>query len=369
MEIYIKNFRGVREGEIKLSKLNILVGSNNSGKTSVLEALFLLPNPLRRVPYAIIPLGGREVKVLSAIEVLAYLHETLGSKAFISLFHNYNSSSITIKGVKEAIDTRLCIQRIDNIAEIYVDTIGPSLRGAYRIGKIDIIGNKIVHGRLSRATFDEEQRLYSATAGSIDVVSQYFVADIGDALYVHPSLIKLLWNYLSLNWVRLRSMGIPSIVAKSVSESVSGNYDDLLLEPFIGGEQTIYVRTVDGRGIRLGDLGDGVKFYTTMMLVYKLSKPRILLIDDIESHINPYLLVHVARWLGNVLGNNTIVIVTTHSIEAVKIISDTLIDYEPRTILLSLRDGVLKAKYFKLGEIDNLERLGLDIRAMESVLI
>ena len=48
----MKNFRGVKNGEIELGDLTILVGSNNSAKTTILEALFLLPNPLRYVPYS-----------------------------------------------------------------------------------------------------------------------------------------------------------------------------------------------------------------------------------------------------------------------------------------------------------------------------
>jgi len=36
--VRIRNFRGVREGELELAPLSILLGANNSGKTTVLEA-------------------------------------------------------------------------------------------------------------------------------------------------------------------------------------------------------------------------------------------------------------------------------------------------------------------------------------------
>jgi AAA15 family ATPase/GTPase len=42
-DVTITNFRGFDSLEINgLSKLNLFVGKNNSGKTSILEALFLL---------------------------------------------------------------------------------------------------------------------------------------------------------------------------------------------------------------------------------------------------------------------------------------------------------------------------------------
>ena len=63
------------------------MGSNNSRKTGVLEALFLAPNPLRHSPYG---------KRMSAVRVLSRLHSTLGSEAYASLLHHYGEdASIT----------------------------------------------------------------------------------------------------------------------------------------------------------------------------------------------------------------------------------------------------------------------------------
>ena len=47
----LRNFKGVKQGELPLFPLTILVGTNNAGKTSILEALFLAPNPFRSVPF------------------------------------------------------------------------------------------------------------------------------------------------------------------------------------------------------------------------------------------------------------------------------------------------------------------------------
>jgi len=45
-ELTIKNFRGISEGYIEgFGELNVFVGRNNSGKSSVLEALYILLNP------------------------------------------------------------------------------------------------------------------------------------------------------------------------------------------------------------------------------------------------------------------------------------------------------------------------------------
>ncbi|MCS7365301.1 MAG: AAA family ATPase [archaeon GB-1867-035] len=36
--MYLRYFRGIIKGEVKLSPLTILIGPNNTGKTSILEA-------------------------------------------------------------------------------------------------------------------------------------------------------------------------------------------------------------------------------------------------------------------------------------------------------------------------------------------
>ena len=181
--------------------------------------------------------------------------------------------------------------------------------------------------------------------------------------------MKLVWGFLRDHWVELRSKGLTSRVAKRISKGVAGDYDDLLLEPFIGNMLTIYVRTKDAHGLRLGDLGSGVQVLTTLMLVYEFLKPRMLLIDDIESHMNPMLLTHVVYWFSEVLKNGTMLVVSTHSLEAAKFIAGTLEEFEPQIILLSLREGKLRSRNLSLDEVEELEEAGIDVRVSEGILI
>lgn len=64
-EINISNFRGISKLNVKgLSNLNLIVGANNSGKTTLLEALFLLIGvsnsqlPLKINSFRYFDLGG-----------------------------------------------------------------------------------------------------------------------------------------------------------------------------------------------------------------------------------------------------------------------------------------------------------------------
>ncbi len=120
-------------------------------------------------------------------------------------------------------------------------------------------------------------------------------------------------------------------VAKNIGKVINEDYADILLKPLSGGKSSLYLYAQEGRRIRLGDVGDGVKQVATLMLLYEITKPRFLLIDDVESHMNPAMLSFLAKWIVDVAeNNNSIVVVSTHSIEAAKILLNLAIDVEPR---------------------------------------
>ena len=46
----IENFRGIRDGFVRFNKHAVLIGDNNAGKTTLIEALALLPGRDRLIP-------------------------------------------------------------------------------------------------------------------------------------------------------------------------------------------------------------------------------------------------------------------------------------------------------------------------------
>ena len=347
MRLSIRNFRGIKEGEIDFKNLNILIGGNNSGKTTVLESLFLLPNPLRYVPYGVERGVGVE-RVERAVSILSSLHSTL-DEAYAFLLHEYTSNTATITCSHVTVEFQ---------------KVGDSIRVYMKDGE-----NKYYMGSLSASSqtiFDE----YGINLPKRSDVTSYVAEKIGETFYFHPSLMKHIWEYFKHHWAEFRGVGLPAKVAKRISEGISEEYDDLLLEPFTGGSQTIYVRRAkDAKGVRLGDMGHGFQIFATLLLLYEFKKPKILMLDDIEAHINPSLLIHIASWFRDVLDEGTKIIISTHSLEVTKFISGVLDEYEPQITLLSLHDGILNAKNLSLEEIEDLEKAGIDVRMGEGVLI
>ena len=330
MKLELENFRGIKQGSITLGDLNVLIGANNSGKTTILESLFLAPNPVR------------DVYNKPAIDIISLLHSTLGSTASISILHNYSSETASITCTTNNKKLEVKFQRKGDEIEVHMVEDGTTfIRG--ELG--------VLRGYKDRRVFGVKSKV------------------VGEALYFHPLLTKDIWGYFSYNWVEYRALGLTSKIAKKISEGISEEYDDLLLEPFIGGQQTIYLRSRDGRGVRLGDVGSGVQVLITLMLLYESIKPRMMLIDDVESHMNPYLLMRTTRWFSEILEGGTRLVISTHSLEAAEYIAKTLEEHKPQIILLALRNGILSTKTLTPEELEEVEKAGVDPRIAEGVLI
>ncbi|BDC17455.1 AAA family ATPase [Acidianus sp. HS-5] len=76
-EIEIKNFRGIKYGKLDLDRVNVIIGANNAGKTTILDAIYLLSDPEQKPP------GFND-----ALELLAYLHGVKKGNKFIYRFYN-----------------------------------------------------------------------------------------------------------------------------------------------------------------------------------------------------------------------------------------------------------------------------------------
>lgn len=117
---------------------------------------------------------------------------------------------------------------------------------------------------------------------------------------------------------------------------------NITIEPHLGGRLSIFGLLKDGTRIRLGDLGSGAHVYITAKMLYESYKPKILLYDDIEAHLNPRLLMSLAEWFLE-LNEKNVQVVTTHSLEAARAIA-SMNEESASILIVSMEDGKLKVE-------------------------
>ena len=325
--VRIRNFRGVREGELELAPLSILLGANNSGKTTVLEALLLAHGPVHKLPYPDV----------TALELLRDLHMTLGGAGFSFLLHNYSAE-----------EARIAVESDEGTWELLLMRKGDVIL----VREPPELGGQELKLRVGRGDFAYGSRGFSR------------------ALFIRSDLAKLAYRYLKSVWPDVWKHA--PRVAEELSKLVHEDYVNFTMEPFHGGEVTLYAFLRDGRRVRLGDLGDGVRVLAVAMLLHELVKPKLLLWDDVEAHMNPSMLLHLAGWLARRVSDGVQVVLSTHSLEAAETIASAAEEVaggEAYIHLLSLRDGVLRARSMSVDEVERYRRAGIDVRVGEGLLL
>ena len=87
----VENFRSLRHLKLeKLARVNLLVGKNNSGKTSVLEALYALTNADMPTWHLVVDRGVKEARVDAAY----FFYKFDASQNAISLKASYTGESL-----------------------------------------------------------------------------------------------------------------------------------------------------------------------------------------------------------------------------------------------------------------------------------
>ena len=376
-DLEVTHYRGLRDLSLKdLGKVNLLVGPNNSGKTSVLEAISLVAAPLdpwtwisvasRREPPG---LGGNRRTLVERLRWMFPQHASQGPIA------NYGGSiglSIAGPGPVRAVEARF--QELRSAVEALPQRPAPhdestedelEISGERRGAKIDVeIGlGPDASSSKSRESFTwwEGERFvgprHDGQRLRTQVITPYdhWYRGISARMYS-----QLRVEEAGEDVIRLLSLVDPRIIGLEV----------LAAQPEAGAAVTpraeLYLRDRNAGLLPVDAFGDGMRRILLMALGVTRARAGLLLIDEIETAIHVSALGHVFRWIvGACASNNVQLFATTHSLEALDAIlaADTTPEEDVVGYRLEARDaGVLAHRYSE----DLLKRLrterGIDVR-------
>jgi hypothetical protein len=368
----IHRLRGLQDVELKgLGRVNLLVGGNDSGKTSVLEALALCCDPLdemqwigvaqKRDPLASI--GGPNYA-----ELLRWLFP----QPAISGTHEVGAGSIHL-----AATGRIAVRSVQASYQELREAPSrlPTPRHAWR---------RVVEDRelgLNRerlgARVDVHLEAEEVPPGSVG--GFFIIWDDGQAGPVLSETHAARWRMPVWN-VRPPDHWLGSVTVGSFSElRLSGLEESVrtllkAIDPRIDGlevlaprgEAVLYVKDAVAGLVPLSMYGDGIRRTLLLALALPQVKGGVLLIDELETAIHVSALGKVFRWMLAACKQYDVqVFATTHSLEVVDAILGA--DETPEEDIVGFRlertEGWTSARRF--GE-DLLKRMryerGLDVR-------
>jgi len=325
-EIDIKEFRGISycKNPIQLSKFSIIIGRNNSAKSTFLEALSLMPMPFKdeRIPYY----------DENRLDLIRSLHGNT------SLVYGYSgTASIKYKMLKKSIEIDL--DASNHIKRISFDGEDKTNINEYR---------KKIQKLLNLKNNENIQSLI------------FFIPDhtgYKDKLFTKIQESKDYRDTLTKKGINI------SVVKELINKCVDDKYSEILTD-----STEMRLRKQLSKKlhyIHLTDLGDGIRKATIMALILQLFDPKLILWDDFENSAHPSLIKILLKWLSE---KNWQIVISTHSIDVL----NNIIKIKPKdaNILLFKKnaDDVLLTKSYNIDEFEDLMYSNTDPRLLSDTL-
>ncbi|MHA1284424.1 MAG: AAA family ATPase [Promethearchaeota archaeon] len=316
-ELHIKEFRGIKncKARIQFSNFNLLIGRNNAGKSTILEALSLLPHPYIEIPV----LGGSKIN---------FLYNMYGTNSLKYLYAGESELNYLLNNSKELI---------------------------FKIGQnnnIEVFFKK--NGNLKKIFNDPSSNEF---INNINLERD----KLSNSVIFLPFLsIEL--NYLEVSIRKYKELiikkGLHIKLAKFLNQSVNDEYSEIVfLEP-------ISLRRVykdNFAYIKLKDLGSGAEKLIKIMAFLEIISPKLVIFDDFEVGMHPSMLRLFIKWLAT---KDWQVVASTHSLDVLYYVADI----KPRdtTIIKVKKDNedLLISENLSLDDLEDILAANIDPRLL-----
>ncbi|MEM4271285.1 MAG: AAA family ATPase [Candidatus Pacearchaeota archaeon] len=334
LEFSVKNFRTHIETRIPIYDLNIIIGSNNSGKSNFLSAIqhFTLlvrrANPDERNP--------QEARKLKETDFLPHRHRLLSDKPM----------EFSCKWQKNESKVEYCLEIFNQESKIFCnENIYIQLNENSKMQKISNLESEFMNLRSmiqKNSTAQEKQ------------IAHEFFRDLASIYYFNfqPALLKGDIKYPNGNLTKENLKIAPQLgkeggnlqpIIKLVYQNEKAVYDKfvLLLRKFVDSfygitlkNDTVYWQfDLNKIPPKLEEfpphvVSDGLlKAAAIALLASMRNPPALIMLEEIENGVNQKNIQYLLQWLSTITGGDnskTQVIATTHSPSILKEFSDDL---------------------------------------------
>jgi AAA15 family ATPase/GTPase len=318
-EILISEFRGLVDLELPgLSRINILVGDNNCGKTSVLEAIRLLVEPLDSFNYH--KVGAMRYRMSNLPSGSLY------SESIRWLFPQTNlkeeRKTIQISGWNLGKEKRLRATYEDKIFLI------PDHPDFSPLDDSNIDSDEVKRLKLEKSESEGlELKVEYKEEGTSPTNKKFRIIDNKLMVFsankkkasIPVRLITPLENRFGANLEEISTMLLPANKAITIEALAMFDhyiYDIELLAPKGRPQLVVHHKLMGPTPLYV--FGDGLRKALSFAVALSNCRDGILLIDELETGIHTSALGNLFSWISNVSEKYNIqIIATTHSLEAV----------------------------------------------------
>ncbi len=314
--VTIHGLRGLRHLTLnQLQRINLIVGQNNSGKTTVLEGLFLLTNP-----------ANAELLIrINAFRKIEEFHENwyalfgqrlseklISMEACRSLPSDYQDHlKLEIKPLVSAESKRYVSEEEKTTFQNQDFQSHPLLYRKPMIQGLAIESSSTSNGQTKHTR--SELRLGK---GLIEVIQGDRGDNVMNAIYLTPGLVEspLVTNLLNNLLLRKETDKLITVLQTALEESVKGVY--------LGKNNSVLIDVGYDWLMPINSMGAGLVKILALIAATAESRDGVLLIDEIENGLHHRS--QLALWKALIAAArqyNVQVFATTHSMECITALS------------------------------------------------
>ena len=344
--LQIENFKGIKSGTISnLSQVNVLVGRNNSGKSTVLDALLLMRCAFDDEDYlgrlALQPALDRKTgdNKVEGFSELAYLMNT---QEPITIRAGLSDSELAVVQERSvgpsSLTSRLWLESPDGMAEPEVFSL------------VGFSGARF--GNNSSWRWLERQ----VGAKTANFVSN---AHLLDSSSIRTPILEILWERMVIG--KRLDLALRDMINDIYKLKVEG----FNLMPF-GGRSRLVALLPEG-GVAVDWLGDGVRYALNILALGMLLERTILMVEEPETHQHPDALKLLTQTLFELARRQDLqLFLTTHSWEFMSYAIDVAKEKDVELLFHHLHldaYGNLDARAISQPDTELLMDIGHDIRS------
>jgi AAA15 family ATPase/GTPase len=366
--LYIRNFRGIKEAEIEeLIDVNIFIGRNGVGKSSILEAIYLASSWAE-------PMDPIREEVLKANYIIT-------RRSGRGDWDTYRDVIWYAKDVKKDIEI---ILRFASSKELRLKTFyettklrSPVWFEASKEILSEISGSKetlkILYYTLdANVLWDPEIKGYSTSVSPNVVREKVFERFREEIEFLRNTIF--LDNKISVKdveeriWRKILDNRLDKVITNLVKEEYEPNVENIIFKPTKLGKYALAL-ALPKTTIEIDALGDGIRnaiFYASAL---SLAENTIALIEDPEVHQHPGGMATLMRFILRTSKERRLqLFITTQSIELINIVRRICEDLGLRLRIFFVEKDystdIVSIRILESIDVEHLQKLGLDPRLL-----
>lgn len=339
-EFNIGQFRGLKNIFLRdLNHINVLTGKNDTGKTSILELVDTVGNPLRSDIWQSVSTGSHFGGTSIFEELLRMFPYGHDDKLIDYDYTGKDNQHHTVKLTADISQGLVSQKRLMNLSGYSrTEDKGPT--------DDDIMPSRLLQLHATKDDKSSDFSVYDVQQAMKNPKDQSFDINIQ---YIGPQ-VTILRNYLYLAQVLMMPEFKKSMVG------LLKNYDNNITGFELIDRECFLQLGNRAEMVPLSLFGDGIKKAVDIVAATFLVHNGILLIDEIDNSIHPSVMPVTLQWLvETALANNVQIFMSTHSMDTLLDICNMTDDYKEKVNIYTLYHNdiihVRKLNAVKAGEV------------------